>query len=511
MNEERLTGATQENLLALLAHDDANGRIVYNMVNPQLFEGDYRVIATRCCEYWRVHNIAPKMHAPDLVSDILEDKHNRKRGTFKRILENMQVLAEEGVNASYVVNELTRFTRLQKLKDAILRSAEMLNQPGPTSIEQTETLLADILRARDYQFDAGMRLDDVERFLDFIAKNEVDEFASGIKALDQGHIVPARGTSMTFLAPSGYGKSWFLCNVGKHAMLQRKRVLHVSLEMSEEQVLGRYYQALYSVPRRFQWDKDDLGFEFYSIEHDKARRVMRRLKAVKVDPGFALNSEEVGLELRTRAERFGRLLQNVRIKRFPTRSLTVDGLEGYIDSLEQVYGFTPDMLILDYPGIMKTDAKNHRITLGRTFEDLRGLLVRRNMAGAFAHQTSKKAMGMRRVTTEQTGEDFSVIQTSDTVLTYSATPAERRRGLARLYVDKARNERDGWGLLLSQSYDLGQFVMDHMYLPNSYFDKLERLDAKDKAKNRIAKRAGKPERNAADIAADDDDDDDDDE
>ena len=47
------------------------------------------------------------------------------------------------------------------------------------------------------------------------------EFSTGIKELDQRNIVPTRGALSIFIAPSGFGKSWFLIHLGKQALMQR--------------------------------------------------------------------------------------------------------------------------------------------------------------------------------------------------------------------------------------------------------------------------------------------------
>ena len=46
-------------------------------------------------------------------------------------------------------------------------------------------------------------------------------------------------------------------------------------------------------------------------------------------------------------------------------------------------------------------------------------------------------------------EDYSKIATADTVLTYSQTAQEKRLGLARVFVDKARTEEDKIEIVVS--------------------------------------------------------------
>src|ERR1039458_1572399 len=137
MADDYFTGALSENLITLLAYDDENGKVVSNMLDAELMEGDYREIAEECIAYWRQYNEAPKEHTADLFSSILEDPHNRRANAFKRILSSMVQLSES-VNTTYVLEQLRQFTRMQKLKSAIISSAEKLSSRQQLAISEVE-------------------------------------------------------------------------------------------------------------------------------------------------------------------------------------------------------------------------------------------------------------------------------------------------------------------------------------------------------------------------------------
>jgi replicative DNA helicase len=239
---EKPTTALIENIITLLCYNDEYGKVITNMVDHQLFEGDYRVVAERAIGYWQQYGEAPGVHTSDLVSDIIDDPHNRKAGTFKRILIAMQALSDS-VNTTYVMEQLRSFTRMQKLKEAILKSAEQLNSQQETAISSVEEIWNNLLRSQETTFDPGTRLTEYGKVLAYM-DTQAGEFTTGIPTLDRNGIVPMRGTLGIFLAPTGFGKSWYLIHLGKQALAQRKNILHVSLEMSEEEVLQRYYQSL---------------------------------------------------------------------------------------------------------------------------------------------------------------------------------------------------------------------------------------------------------------------------
>lgn len=470
MRQERLNGTLQENLITLLAHSDNHGKLIAGMISAENFEGDYRIIAERCLDYWRMHRQAPKMHTADLFDDILGDSGNRRANTYRRILQGMASL-DGHINVDYVVSKLSAFIRMQSLKAAILKSSEQIQAKQELALPEIESIWHDLLKTNVVTFESGSRLSEIDSFVQYM-EQQYGEFHLGIPELDKAQIVPSRGTVLIMLAPAKRGKTWFLINTGRTAaFVDRKKVVHISLEMSEQQVKQRYYQSLFAATKfkgqvtNRRLEKDDDG-RLVAIEQED------------VDPAFYLNNrDELENELTTHLGTLGARIENIRIKRFPPRSLSVEMLDAYLDNLEATEGFIPDEIILDYIGIMKTDARNHRISLGRVFEDFRALCVRRNVAGVTAHQISKAGAQAASTSSTHVSEDWSMIGTADIILVYAATDAERRLGLGRLRVTNARDSSDGFGVLLSQNYASGQFIIDSVRLDNDYYDMLDQLTA----------------------------------
>jgi len=467
---DRMNMALGENIITLLAYDDVNGKIVANMLDPNLMEGDYRVIAERSIAFWRKFHEAPKDHLADELSDILEDPHNRRAKTFARILTNMRDLSGS-VNTQYVMEQLRKFMRMQRIKDAIIKSAEQLNKQQDVAIDEVEKIWNGILRTQDLHFDAGMKLWDVDRVLDFMELRQV-EFPTGIPAFDRNGIVPMRGATYLLLGSAGRGKTWGLVHTGVQALKQRKRVVHISLEMSEEETAQRYYQCLFGVANK------DEPQEYTTLVKDDDGN-LEGFDEEKISPEWALDSKVARTELDMRLHHYGRRFDNLIIKRFPPRSVSIADIEGYLDNLEITEGFIPDMIILDYIGIIKTDERNHRISLGRQFEEFRSLGIRKNAAAVSAHQVSRVGAHSQLVSQTHVAEDWSMIATSDVIITYSSTEAEAEHGLGRLYVSKCRHARDKWGVLLVQHYATGQFIVDSAFLGRKYWDIVKELTGED--------------------------------
>lgn len=468
---DTMTGSLQENLITILAYDDRNGRIIANLVEPNYYDGDYRLIAERCLDYWRRESEAPKAHLADLLDDILEDPENHRARVIRRILINMQMLSES-INTHYVVSSAKRFIRGKKMQAAIYKAAQQYDRLRELAIEDIENIFDELLRAREIDFDAGVTLGAVDQFVDYMT-NQQSEFVTGIPQLDQRYCTPMRGTSFVLLAPTGYGKSWWLVHMGRQALAQRKKVLHISLEMSEMEVLLRYYQNLFSLHKRGAEKRRKSLISVLEVD-DKGSFLSWSTDEVESD--FNLDSPFVEMELESHIEPLGKKIENLRIKRFPTRGLNSQGLRAYLDTLEAMYNFIPDIILYDQLPLTKTNDRDYRISLGREYENYRGLAVERNYAFVTVHQVSKKAVEAPITRTTMVAEDWSIIHTSDYVVTYSQTPSEKELKLARLHVAKVRGEADDYKLLITQNYDMGQFYLESAYLNDKYFEQRKQVE-----------------------------------
>lgn len=471
---ERLNTALQENVITLLAYSNEHGGYVANLVEPKLFEGEYRTIAERCIQYWRDHKSAPALHTADLVSEILEDQNNPKARTYRRILLSMQELSES-MNTTYILGKLKTFVRMQQLKLAIIRSAEQLDAVQEGAITEVEEIWGKLLRTSEVTFEAGIDLTEYQKVLTYLEHTE-REFTTGIPILDHRGVVPARGKVLLFLSPTGMGKSWWLVNIGKEAYKLRKKVLHVTLELYAEEVMQRYYQALFAAAKY----PDRVDITTFELD---GKDKLTGFGVSRIKPELTFSSPHIADELEARVELDTNRLSNVVVKYFPSASLTMNMLRAYLDNLESVEKFIPDIILLDYIGEIKTDARNHRIELGRAFKEFRGICGERNIAGVTAHQISRKGTSAAKVRAVHVSEDWSLIGTTDIAITMSQTEAEAKFGLARLYVDKARSDRDKFGILITQNYTLGQFVLESSLLSPRYDKILDELTGtKDKGK-----------------------------
>jgi hypothetical protein len=461
---DKLATSLQVAVLAALSFDAGHGAAISAVIKPDHFDGVYRDFVTRVLTYRKRYGKPPgKSNVADIAA---QTSFGRDNSVVRQRLVPQLLAEAEGLNAEYVATRAQDFIRRQVLKAALMEAGDRYGQDDDAMVVDVERILHQALRFRAQTLDAGLFLND-PRGLQFVEQQ--DQFISlDIPELDRMHIGLVPKELLLYIAPKGSGKTWFCVHCGRQALIQRQKVLHVSLEMDELKVFRRYYQGLFSVARKPN------RFNRAMLDFDGLDR-LSGFRTRRVKPKLSFSNPKIRKILLSKMRAFGTRLGGLVIKSFPTGQLTIDQLLGYLDYLEEVHDFVPHLLMVDYPKLMRHDRKNLRVDLGHTVEELRGIGSARNMAMVAPHQGTRAAINARRVTSSMAGEDISVVQTADTVLAFSRTKAEERLGLGRLSVEHARDTEGQATILLVQSYDTGQYVLDSALMNQAYWERLNEV------------------------------------
>lgn len=448
MEQSRLTGALQENILTLLCFDDEAAKVIRASVTPSLFESKvYREVAGIALDFVDQFGVAVKEHLPDHLEDLLNGEDKRKAASYQKLVDNL-FMAKDGINSEYVMSQLSAFVRQQNLKSAVIKAVEAIEDGR---IDLAEVELQKGLKSQVTSFSGGLNLSSADDVMSILDMPEEEGFDLGIEALDRRGVIPRRKELFMFLAPRGKGKSWWITHCAKMGLLQRWSGLIVSLEMSERRYAGRMLQSFFSISKR------EASVRIPILVKDQG--ALQSLMYEQIDR-MTLQDPDLRTKLSSRAKREFRRRPPFIIKEFPTKSLTIDGLEAYLDGLERHHKFTPDFIAIDYPDLMAMDSDNLRIELGDVMAKLRGIGVQRNAAIIAVTQGNRIAETAKVVTGDMVAEDISKLAIADNLITYSQTNIEKQLGLARLFGAKARNEESGFTALITQAYGIGQFALD---------------------------------------------------
>jgi replicative DNA helicase len=468
-----LLGALQENLLVLLSFDDERARTIRSLVEPQMWGGHYRTIAARIYEYIDAYKKAPHDHLADVLMDKLEASNKREAELYIETIEAISS-ARDGINAVYVMTTLETFITRQSLRAIAVDFNKALLKDTDEGLEEAQALMAKTNRTTLSVFDPGVRLSSPD--LSFLDRHE-EAFPTGIPELDRRSFGPTRKELWHFIANTKSGKSWMLIQLAKMAALHKLKVCHISLEMSRDRCRQRYYQSLFGISKRKE------TFTNTRFKKDKLNRITG-YEDVRVTPSLSYDDPDIDRKLGNKIGKWSaRLLDNVLIRDFPTGALTIRQLDAYLDNIEQTERFTPDLLVIDYPRLMKLDPSNIRLDLEQIFIDLRGIAVKRNLAVAAVSQSHRAAAKSKQVGAENVGESYGTIANSDTNITYTQTAQEKKLNLARLFVAAGRNDEDKISIVISQQYGMGSFVVDSSLMIGQYFENLPKDGYEDDEDN----------------------------
>lgn len=217
-----------------------------------------------------------------------------------------------------------------------------------------------------------------------------------------------KGEMILMAAPSGVGKSvWLTCVAARNA-LRKKRILYVTLELSEDRVAERFDSIL-------------TGCDINCL-YDQKQDVFERLKTISSEWEDARN--------------------RIVVKFFPGRTLDIDMLRGYLAQLK-FFGFVPDMVVVDYIGEMKVNSINRHEALELIIAELRSMANEgEKFFCASAIQTNvgaKKALKEgERIDEEHAAGSYGQWRPVDGGYALMQNDLEKSVNIGRLYVVKQR-------------------------------------------------------------------------
>lgn len=468
MADDHLPDTLQHSILAVLCFEEGHGAAIAAQIKAEHFDNAYRDFATQLLTYRKRHRRPPgRAHLPDLIERAFGGRDAEV--VRKRFTQNLLASKEEGLNPEYTLARVQDFVQLQSFKEALMAGSDRFGQNDDGRLTDLRNIFRKALDVSQETFNPGIYLNDEEAAFRFLDKRKTTFVSLRIPELDNKEIGLVPKELLLYIAPKGSGKSWFCVHCGRQALMQRLKVVHFSLELSDDQIIGRYWQAIAAAARRPE------KYNRTWLEFDELQR-LTGFKTKKLMPKLDFQDPKIRMVLRSKLKAFGIRLGGLLVKSFPTGSLTIDQINAHLDYLVDIEGFVPDVLIVDYPKLMKMgDARYLRVALGRTMEELRGIGVQRNVAIVAPHQGTRASIDARKVKSSMAGEDISVVQTADTVLAFSRTSFEKERGLGRLSVEHARDSLDGFTVLLTQSYDTGQYVLESALMQNAYWDRVKAL------------------------------------
>ena len=387
----------QSKVVSALITDSKFLDTISEITTTRFFESEAnKWIVSEILEYFNDYRTSPTMEVFKIKVGTIEDKVLKQ--TVVDQLKNVyqQVEAED---LPYVKNEYLTFAKNQKVKDALLKSVELLKAGQYDKIIDTMTAASKVGVESDLGLDY---ITEFESIMDDVKRNSISTGWDVIDDLMDGGLGP--GELGVVMAPSGIGKSWFLAKIACSALKNGLNVLHYTLELSENYVGQRYTTILSGIQ---------------TSEHKENKEdIIRKIKSI---PG------------------------RVKIKYYPPQFASAKTISAHIEKV-RVTGFNPNLIIIDYADLLKSGDKgrdNLYAELGGIYEELRGLSGMTGIPIWTATQTNRAAIDHEVIQADSVGDSYKKVQTADFIMSVSRKTKDKLSNTGRIHIVKNRFGPDG--------------------------------------------------------------------
>ena len=399
-------------------------------LHPEFFENSTAKIAANIIkDYFTKYTDVPSF-------DIIKQEAKRfltpkdDISLFESELEGIKNLNVE--NEEYIKSKVLEHCQFSALKKAILHSANLLtDRPEDYKNKINDQIKNALLIAEqtdlglNYFINPELRIINELRYKKYIR--------TGIASLDRittGGWSVEDTTLAVIVAPTGIGKSIFLCKFGSIALLHGHKVVHITHELSESRTAARYDAILTKIGMSQRLARKD--------------ELLKKIRVVKSMSGG----------------------NNLRIKEFPTKTCNTNQIRAYIDKLKQSEGFEPEIIINDYLDLMVANfnafSEDDYRSQKRISEELRALAQELQIPIITASQTNRgganKGAEKEVIGGADIADSYGKAFTSDLLITINQTFKEKLEGKCNLYIAKYRNGPSGLMIPLNINYEMMQAV-----------------------------------------------------
>jgi hypothetical protein len=225
--------------------------------------------------------------------------------------------------------------------------------------------------------------------------------------------------------------------------------------MTAEQVEMRYDMTFASVVSRDYYK--EVCFVTVDDEGNIINREIREMETIKNIPKV--------MQGRHKMARFGGELI---IKKYPMGSCSIGEMERYLDYLEVFEGFVPDVIINDYPDIMKLgggprDEKREKIN--DLYIAHKRIADERNVLMLVVSQTNRTGLEKAQPSRKDFAEDIRKLGNVDLVVALGQTRQMAIDSQMCVFIMAGRSDEDNFSCMIDQNIRIGRPVVNSWIPP----------------------------------------------
>lgn len=445
---ERVDTVREERvLLAMIVSTEFMTR-TSRTVDMRAFSKPGRIVATWCMQYFEKYDKVPGNDL-NIIFDSSLELSNEDREFVGGLLSKISSISSEQFNVDYYIDQSVEFFRDKKLNRLV---SQIKNDLISGKTDVAENRVVQYMKV-DKEESTGLDLfTDIER-LKVMGFSPTAQLFTPPGAFGEMTGPIRRQDFIMYVGKSKVGKTQLLQQHGIWAALENGlRVLHLSLEMSEEEVKDRYYSAFTGLPVTYFRGNKMLSVPYFT---DEGLIEYRQFSPDLMTPQDIV---EKAPDLHMMAKG-GKLVVESR----PQDSFTVRDLKMLLEKYETVHDTVFDVIVLDYADLMAPSSGNleYRHKLNDIYIALRGLTQERNIAIITVSQGNREGFKKDNVATT-VSEDIRKLATVTGAFAINVTDEEKDRKYWRLSPLVLRHQRfnESDTVICLNCLDISRMVLD---------------------------------------------------
>ena len=416
-----------------------------HQVNPTHFDSDVVQDIVRLC-YKYYDNFKEPINE-NLFLDLknfISNINRREKELYYKYIEKINKITPP--NVGYIISKISDFVKQKEFEQAADNFTDLIERKR---FDDARSLMLTALKAGITKYERGLEYASTKVPTYHLKENEI-LMTTGITELDRIINGYKREEFICFLGGAKGKKTWSLVHLGKQALRSGLNVVHITHEVSAEEVEKRYDMSFGSLTS--EYNQTDVTYRYYDengLETNK-NIILRD----------TVNNIDAVLKVRDKIKSVtGRLM----IKKYPMGSCTMTMIEQYLDYLELYENFIPDVVINDYVDIMSLGGSDNIATrdkLNNAYIMHKKLADERNILVATVSQANRQAIRKETMSMKDFAEDIRKAANVDLAIALVETDEEAESGIMRLWVLANRTGLQDRGCGISLNLQVGQFAID---------------------------------------------------
>jgi replicative DNA helicase len=423
--------SAQTEVLSFLIRDGEVLGKFNEVISEELFEHPaHRVIFTLVSSFFRQYLRVPSRDILERELGVwLTDNSGSTLVPTEMFWREVEKLYQTAlVERDYMLNQIRGYllrSQIAQLGEVSLQASRVSEVDLNSVLQEVNKLLVSLSGRIEER--SEFLLADVERRVR--QDPSLTKVQTGFRSLDAalgGGL--GKGELGIIIAPTGYGKSFFLIALGANALRIQKKVLHITLELSKKNVIGRYESYFTKVIKK--------QLHMFSSRIEDRLIKMRRL----LSPG------------------------DVKVVEYPSGSLSLDEFRAAITQVKVSQNFDPDVVVLDYGDLLKPKisfrGEQGWEQLATIYRDLRGIAQEFNIPLWTGSQTHQSTLGAEDISLADIAGSFAKVRIADVVVALARTKLEYQSGRGRILIDKNRENKGDITIPFKEDFDVARIWED---------------------------------------------------